>query len=103
MEAQISVLERILARGGEWTEREERELELVGLGRAKLAGYGKLNGEEEERGRTGWREVFFGKKGKEFADDEASEGTDWEKRQSLSFFLPPLMMDVETDLALFSV
>lgn len=88
--ARISVLERIITRlrlarilnendkgkGKELNEEEqeiiERELELVGLGRGK----GKGTSEEEVVIGTSWKEVFLGKKGKEW---EEPDEVDWEK------------------------
>ncbi|GAA5955070.1 hypothetical protein JCM21900_002776 [Sporobolomyces salmonicolor] len=79
--AQISVLESLLARVREGKqlseagqEEVERELELVGLGRGK--GKEAVNAEAGAKAPTSWREVLFGKKGKEF---EEKDDTDWEK------------------------
>ncbi|GAA5863679.1 hypothetical protein JCM1840_000101 [Sporobolomyces johnsonii] len=79
--AQISVLESLLARVRERkqlsdAEQEdiERELELVGLGRGK--GKEAVSAEAGAKAPTSWREVFLGKKGKEF---EEKDDTDWEK------------------------
>lgn len=72
----------------------ERELELVGLGRAKLlpatgakkddAGGTLIGGKGKEVASevgTTWREVFLGKKGKEWEEDK--DETDWEKGEPL--------------------
>ncbi|BGP12942.1 hypothetical protein JCM10213v2_000859 [Rhodosporidiobolus nylandii] len=83
--AQISVLETLLARlrtaaasGMQLTDAEkeevERELELVGLGRGK--GKQAVEAEGAKREETSWTEVFFGKKGKGY---EEEDNTDWEK------------------------
>ncbi|KAM0755639.1 hypothetical protein T439DRAFT_320345 [Meredithblackwellia eburnea MCA 4105] len=81
LNAQISVLQSLIDRetlraGTPLTKGEEedneRQLELVGLGRAK----GKErdvnefeNAVKSKFGRTAWREVFFGKKGKEWEEE----------------------------------
>ncbi|GAA6043553.1 hypothetical protein JCM8097_001219 [Rhodosporidiobolus ruineniae] len=84
--AQISVLEAVLARlrspaltgrtlSAQEQEEIERELELVGLGRGK--GKQAVDAEGGKRAETSWTEVFLGKKGKGF--DEEEDKTDWEK------------------------
>ena len=81
LSAQISVLESLVnqlrsSSTPPSAEEIERELELVGLGRGK----GKIAlGEGDKLGKsaTSWTEVLFGKKGKEFEQDQ--DDTDWEK------------------------
>ncbi|GJN91798.1 hypothetical protein Rhopal_004821-T1 [Rhodotorula paludigena] len=87
LQAQISVLETILARlravpaaaraslSEQQQEDIERELELVGLGRGK--GKEAVSAEASVREATSWTEVFFGKKGKGY--EEEKDETDWEK------------------------
>lgn len=68
-------------------EGVERELEMVGLGRGK--GRGLREGEEgSEQSTTSWREVFLGKKGKEWnksrngnenENAKEEEDVDWAK------------------------
>ncbi|GAA5902101.1 hypothetical protein JCM6882_006701 [Rhodosporidiobolus microsporus] len=83
--AQVSVLESLVAKlresgagaaplTAEQQEEIERELELVGLGR----GEGKLavDAEGGKRAETSWTEVFLGKKGKGYEEEDT---TDWEK------------------------
>lgn len=91
LRAQISVLEAVLAnerlRVGLTPEEQddiERQLELVGLGRAK--GRESKEAIKGRFGTTAWREVFFGKKGDEWEVDVDADGkeADWEKR---AFFL----------------
>ncbi|GAA5879314.1 hypothetical protein JCM3774_006431 [Rhodotorula dairenensis] len=92
--AQISVLEdliaRLRARGAATAERAtrrpsltpaeedeiERELELVGLGRGrgKEAVSAEMSVKTDEA--TSWREVFLGKKGKDYEPED--DHTDWE-------------------------
>jgi hypothetical protein len=94
LEARISVLDALVGRyklaqessrtagnglaGDElWTEEEleamERELELVGLGRAKGKSVEEVDGES-----ISWKEVFLGKKGKEWEEPVTKEeDTDW--------------------------
>ncbi|GAA5977365.1 hypothetical protein JCM11641_000076 [Rhodosporidiobolus odoratus] len=83
--AQISVLETLLdglrtpaATAAVLTEAQqediERELELVGLGRGK--GKAAVDAEGGKRAETSWREVFLGKKGKGYEEEDT---TDWEK------------------------
>jgi hypothetical protein len=88
--AQISVLEKLIARlrsrhESESTTRElteaeqdeiERELELVGLGRGrgKEAVSAEMSVKTDEA--TSWKEVFLGKKGKGYEPED--DKTDWE-------------------------
>lgn len=81
LKAQITVLEAIVARltardgaplSAQEHETVERELELVGLGRAKGRPV-----EDEVKEIISWREVFLGKKGKGF--EQEKDETDWEQ------------------------
>ncbi|GAA6005665.1 hypothetical protein JCM10207_005288 [Rhodosporidiobolus poonsookiae] len=82
--AQISVLETLVNRLRDQTmgrtltadeqEEVERELELVGLGRGK--GKKTVDAEGDKKDETSWTEVFFGKKGKAYEEEDT---TDWEK------------------------
>lgn len=96
LRAQLSVLDRVQtywARRSEGLapaadaeaveEALERELEMVGLGRAK-------GQERVKRGRaedgTSWREVFLGKKGVEWTarEDADEQAVDWEQSESIA-------------------
>ncbi|GAA5862803.1 hypothetical protein JCM8547_006549 [Rhodosporidiobolus lusitaniae] len=87
--AQIFVLEGILSRlrepsasragarlSADEQEDIERELEMVGLGRGKGKKVVNAEGGRREEAGTTWSEVFFGKKGKGFEEEDK---TDWEK------------------------
>lgn len=95
LRAQISVLTTLKARllaaasssprklSHEDRERVERELEMVGLGKAK----GRTTKDDREEG-TSWKEVFLGKKGNGFTTDrmdnegvrgQEEEEFDWAK------------------------
>ncbi|POY72004.1 hypothetical protein BMF94_5013 [Rhodotorula taiwanensis] len=85
--AQISVLEDILARlrapanaarllTAEEQEEIERELELVGLGRGRGKEVVSAEMSDKADKATSWKEVFLGKKGKGYEQEE--DKTDWE-------------------------
>lgn len=124
--ARISILERIILRlqqndrlisegkgkgkavGGGLSEEEqeiiERELELVGLGRGKgkkvMKADGTITTTGDEEVGTSWREVFLGKKGKEW---EEPDEVDWEKGKITFLLLRFLVEKGETDTDSFTI